>query len=44
MGHYACDMRPEWFDKEQEAKPAKQWSGNIRGLEHYGIARRCPLV
>lgn len=22
MGHYACDMRPEWF--ESERKPAKE--------------------
>lgn len=21
MGHYACDMRPEWFDDEKPPKP-----------------------
>ena len=21
MGHYACDMRPEWFDKDQKDPP-----------------------
>lgn len=20
MGHYACDMRPEWFSKDKQAK------------------------
>jgi len=36
MGHYACDMRPEWFAKDEKpAKPKKRakemvdrWMGN----------------
>lgn len=42
MGHYACDMRPEWFskDKERRRKKPKQWVDDWMGKNDVVLSER----
>jgi len=33
MGHYACDMRPEWFESECKPKKEKQLSSTEENMQ-----------